>query len=322
MDYVLFLLSASVVVGAGVKLSKYGDALAAVSGLGRSFIGITLIALSTSIPELISSIGAITIVDAPDLAFGNVYGSNMFNMFIIFLLDFYFRKTDVYEGISESNILTALYAALVTVFSVLGFYIKVYIGHVSLISVIILILFLYSSYISYKLPDSDAPEEENGHGLTLGGVALRMSIAAFAIILSGLLLSKTADSIAASSGLGDSFVGSMFLAVVTSLPEASACYGAIKVGSVNMALGNLFGSNLFNMAIIPVTDAVYSHGPVFEHVSRGHMTAAVFATAAVLIPVIGIREKHLRIKFGGVSFHSVAIMVLYAVYSTYIYLVR
>lgn len=115
------------VIYAGIKLSEYGDALAAVTGLGRSFIGITLLALFTSLPELISTIGALTVVDNPDLAFGNVYGSNMFNMLTIFLLDISFRRTDVYRGISESNILTALYATIVTIFTTLGFYIKIYI---------------------------------------------------------------------------------------------------------------------------------------------------------------------------------------------------
>jgi len=310
-----------IVVGAGVKLSEYGDALATVTGLGRSFIGITLLALFTSLPELISTIGALTLVDSPDLAFGNVYGSNMFNMLTIFLLDFYFRKTDMYTGISESNILTALYAGLVTVFSVLGFYLKLYIGSVSIVTVVIAVLFIYSSYVSFKVLESDN-EDSDSTELTLAGVIVRMGVAALAIIFAGLLLSKTADAIAVKSGLGSSFVGSFFLAVVTSLPEVSACYGAIRIGSVNMAMGNLFGSNLFNMAIIPVADIVYIKGPIFNYISTGHIAAAVFATVAILIPVIGIRERNFRVKIFGVSFHSYSIVVLYVVYSIYLYMVR
>jgi len=321
VEYILFLISAVIVVGAGVKLSEYGDALAAVTGLGRSFIGITLLAFFTSLPELISTIGAITLVDSPDLAFGNVYGSNMFNMFTIFLLDAYFRKTDVYAGISESNILTALYAGLVTAFSILGFYIHIYIGPVSVITIVIIVLFFYSSYISYKVLETDS-DDDNETDMTLKGVILRMAIAAVCIVGAGLLLSETAGQIAVSTGLGGSFVGSFFLAVVTSLPEVSACYGAIRVGSVNMAMGNLFGSNLFNMAIIPVADLLYVKGPVFQAVSKGHITAAVFATIAIIIPVISIRERNFRIKIFGVSFHSISLVVLYAIYSAYLYLVR
>jgi len=320
VEYLLFLTSAVIVVGAGVKLSEYGDALAAVTGIGRSFIGITLLALFTSLPELISTIGAVTLVDNPDLAFGNVYGSNMFNMLTIFLLDAYFRKTDVYKGISESNIITALYAALVTVISVLGFYIKIYIGPISVVTLIVVILFIYSSYVSYRVMDSDE-DDDNKPTLTLNGVIIRMGTAAAVIVAAGLVLSTSADAIAVKTGLGGSFVGSFFLAVVTSLPEVSACYGAIRVGSVNMAMGNLFGSNLFNMAIIPVADIAYVKGPIFEHVSRGHMAAAVFATAAILIPIAAIRERNFRMKFLGVSFHSYAIVLLYMVYSVYIYMV-
>jgi len=309
------------VVGAGVKLSEYGDSLAAVTGLGRSFIGITLLALFTSLPELISTIGAITLVDSPDLAFGNVYGSNMFNMLTIFLLDAYFRKTDVYKGISEANILTALYAGLVTVFSLLGFYIDIYIGHVSVISIVVIALFIYSSYISYRVREKDEEGEEKTN-LTLRGVVIRMAFAALLIVGAGLLMSKTADAIAVRTGLGGSFVGSFFLAVVTSLPEVAACYGAIRVGSVNMALGNLFGSNLFNMAIIPVADILYIKGPIFKFVASSHMAAAAFATIAVIIPIIAIRERNFRLKIMGVAFHSYSLVVLYMIYSVYLYLVR
>lgn len=321
MDYILFLVSAAIVVGAGIKLSEYGDALAAVTGIGRSFIGITLLALFTSLPELISTLGAVMLVDSPDLAFGNVYGSNMFNMFTIFLLDAMFRKTDVYVGISESNILTALYAGLVTIFSILGFYINIYIGPISVITIVIIVLFIYSSYISFRVLEAE-DEDEGTNGHTLAGVLTGMAIAAGLIVGAGLMLSKTADSIAVSTGLGSSFVGAMFLAVVTSLPEVAACYGAIRVGSVNMAMGNLFGSNLFNMAIIPVADIAYGKGPIFDFVSRGHMVSAVFASMAVLIPVIGIRERNFRIKIFGISFHSYSLAVLYIIYSVYLYLVK
>jgi cation:H+ antiporter len=324
LDYILFLLSAIIVVGAGVKLSEYGDALAAVTGLGRSFIGLTLLAFFTSLPELISTIGAISLVDNPDLAFGNVYGSNMFNMFTIFLLDAWFRKTDVYVGISESNILSGLYAALLTALTLIGFFLKLSIfGFIGIVSPVVLIVFFYSSYISFKVvsPGED-DDDENDIAMTTSQVIIRLAVTAVIIVGAGLMLSKTADVVAIKTGLGGSFVGAFMLAVVTSLPEVSACYGAIRVGSVNMALGNLFGSNVFNMAIIPIADFVYGKGVIFEHVSQGHIVSAIFAIIAVLIPVIGIREREFRLRFFGVSFHSYSIVVLYVIYSIYLYVVR
>ncbi len=185
-----------------------------------------------------------------------------------------------------------------------------------------MVLFFYSSYVSYKVLEKDDDDEDETSEYTLKGVIFRMGLAALAIVVAGLMLSKTADSIATLTGLGGSFVGSFFLAVVTSLPEVAACYGAIRVGSVNMALGNLFGSNLFNMAIIPFADFVYVKGPIFNYVSKGHMAGAVFATVAILIPIIGIRERNFRVKILGVSFHSYSLVVLYMIYSAYLYLVR
>ena len=151
MYYLLFVISAALVIFAGVKLSVYADVLANKTGLGHSFIGVTLLALMTSLPELISSIGAVTVVDSPDLAFGNVYGSNAFNILIFFLMDMMFRKGGLYKNISTANFNVGIYAVLITVVSILPIVsLKTEFFHLSIFSPLLILIFTASVYTAYS----------------------------------------------------------------------------------------------------------------------------------------------------------------------------
>lgn len=327
MIYLIFLISAAVVVYSGLKLSVYGDAVAEKTGLGHSFVGIALIAFFTSLPELISTIGAVTIVDAPDLAFGNVFGSNMFNMLIIFILDAVFRKTDMYKDISLANWIAGFYAVIIMLFTMFGFTMNFSkINGISVLSVIIVILYFFSAYSTFKASSEDTAsekEDDDDEGISVKKAVYMFLFFAFLIVVAGLALSKTADSIAESTGLGRSFVGSFFLAIVTSLPELSSCYAAVRIGAVNMAIGGLFGSNVFNIVIIPVADFIYLKSPIFDAVAKTHLNSAIFAAAATVVALLGAREaKTLKLRFFGISPHSYVIFGLYIFYALYLYSVR
>ncbi|MCB4203660.1 sodium:calcium antiporter [Deferribacterales bacterium Es71-Z0220] len=321
MYFALFAISAFLVIFSGIKLSKYGDVIASKTPLGHSFVGVTFLALFTSLPELISSIGAVTIVDAPDLVFGNVYGSNMFNILIIFFLDALFKKDSVFKSVSLSNIVTASFAILLPLISAFGFLLNIKLfGVISGISLAIFIIYILSMYSAYRTIDmSDSEIEDEGMEISLNRAVFMFMFMASIIVFAGLLLSKSADEIAAVTGLGRTVVGSFLLALVTSLPEVSACVGAIKVGSPNMAIGNLFGSNVFNITIIPIADIFYKKGDIFTAASKINLIAAISSAIIVLIAVLGIQQDKLsKFRFGHISLYSVYILLFYVVYSTII----
>ena len=326
MDYLIFLVAAAAVVFSGIKLSQYGDIVAEISGLGHSFVGIVLISFFTSLPELISTIGAITVVDSPNLAFGNVYGSNIFNMFVIFVLDAVFRKTDLYIRVSRSNVVAGLYAVIIMLITILALTMDFpVILWINVISLVIFGTFLYSNYITYR--SSDGSEEHESSGENYDHVERKSVFGlffffAFVIVVSGLVMSKSADSIAVSSGLGQSFVGSFMLAVVTSLPEMAACFAALRIGAVNMAFGNLMGSNVFNMVILPFADLLYVKGDIYRHAEHVHIVSAFTACIVTVIAIAGIVEIKTRFKFKGIAVHSYAILGMYGIYTVYMYLAR
>lgn len=315
--FFLFFISAILVITAGIKLSEYGDVIAVKTKLGHSFVGITMLALFTSLPELISSVGSITVVDSPDLAFGNVYGSNIFNIFIIFILDFLFRKGSIFENVSFSNIISGLYGLLIMLVTFLGFIMDFpNIGWINILSIIIIVVFFVSVYNAYITSSLDlVPDVLEVENVSLNKAFLLFFINAVVIVFAGLLLSKSADQVAIITGLGQTVVGSLMLALVTSLPELSSCYGAIKVGAGNMAIGNLMGSNVFNMFIIPVVDIFYFKGNVFKFVEPEHLFTGLIGVILMVVTLLGInQDKFAKLKLGHISIYSVYILVIYIVY--------
>jgi cation:H+ antiporter len=321
MVFITFIISAILVVIAGVQLSKYAEVIADKTGIGHSFIGVTLLALFTSLPEFISSIGAVTIVDAPDLSFGNVYGSNMFNIFIIFILDAVFRKGSIYEGVSISNITTGIFAVLITListFALLGFDSQIW--NISIVGIIISFVFIFSVYSAFRhsLNESAAVENktdtDKAH-VPLSKAIIMFLIAAVVILGAGLMLSKSADGVAEVTGLGKTVVGSFMLAMVTSLPEISSSIGALRLGAPNMAIGNIFGSNVFNIFVIPVTDIFYRKGNIFQNVSSSYLEASIFASFIVILALLAIAQDKLsKLRIAHISIYSFIILGCYILY--------
>ncbi|MEN1761038.1 hypothetical protein [Anoxynatronum sibiricum] len=340
MEYIWFMVSALLVILAGNRLSAHGDSLAAHTKLGHGLVGGILIASVTSLPELASSISA-TMIGAPDIAFGNVYGSNAFNLMILAIVDLFQGKGSLLQIVRDSHILTAMFGILLTGISMLAIWITPYevfditIGWVSGYSILILFLYLFSAFLMVRyeektrqrLPEESKANSEKDRNLELSGCnldkqqaihgknALKKAVKGFilsgiVIVGAGILLSVNADVIAKNTGLGQTFVGTLLVAGATSLPELVAAIAAIRIGAYDMAVGNVLGSNIFNILILVVTDLAYVSGSVYQVVSMQHILTAGTAMILSSIAVIGLfyRSKRTILTLG---WDTVAILIGY-----------
>ena len=107
MVWLKFLLTLVIILLAGTKLARYGDAIGEKTGLGRIWIGLVLLALVTSMPELVTSVSAVALVGLPDLAFGTIFGSCLFNLAIIGLLDIMHHSTPILSKASSRHMASA-----------------------------------------------------------------------------------------------------------------------------------------------------------------------------------------------------------------------
>ena len=132
------------------------------------------------------------------------------------------------------------------------------------------------------------------------------------VVVGGFWLARTGQQIAELTHWGDSFVGALFLALVTSLPEVAVCLAAIKMGANEMALGNILGSNIFNLGIVFWADLAYRKGSILGGIGPAFYVAAGMGIVLVLVTALWLRMKSgPAARF--VVWNNVAIAAIYLV---------
>ena len=117
------------------------------------------------------------------------------------------------------------------------------------------------------------------------------------------------------------FVGSIFIAISTSLPEIAVTIAAAKIGTVDMAVGNLFGSNLFNIVILALDDILYTKGPILSYVSENHIVTAISAIMMTAIAIIGLTYRASK-KPLFFTWDSIGILIVYFITIFVLYTMR
>jgi cation:H+ antiporter len=309
-----------IILLSGTKLARYGDAIAEKTGLGRIWVGLILLALITSMPELVTGVSSVTLVGLPDLGLGTLLGSCIFNLVIIALLDILSRSGPVLSQASSRLILLAGAGILLAAIAAGGIvagekFPGLALGWVGVPSIVILILYLvavrqiFRSERSHQqiLPASPLRYE----GDSTKAVWLKFTLAAIAVIGAGIWLSFVGDEIAETYRLDTSFVGSLFLAIATSMPELVVAITALRLGAVDMAVADILGANMLDATHIFTVDLFYSKGAVLASVSRTHLITAGVTIVMSLIVILGLRFRQKRKTFFVVSWYAVALIVLY-----------
>ena len=323
--WVQFLVCASIVVVAGIKLVKYGDIIAEKTGLGGAWIGVVLLSVATSLPELFTGISAVALVGAPDLTIGNFFGANTWNLFNLALLDIASRNVPLLTRASMGHLLTAgLGMVLITLAAASIFIsaagIELGIGWIGLYSPIILLLYLFMVRMIFKHERQqsarlqvDVEETLNYGHVSLAKTYIYCAIAVVAVIGAGTWLAVLGDRIADITGLGECFVGSLFIAFTTTIPEFSVSFSALKLGAVDMAVANMVGSNLFNMAIIGMIDPIYIRGPILSYVSQVHILTALVVLLMTGIFIAGLVFSPQRKTRLGASWYAIALIGVFII---------
>ena len=325
-----FGICAAVILFAGVKLSYYGDIIAEKTGLGRTWIGVVLLASVTSLPELITGISSVALAGVPEIAAGDALGSCMFNVLIIALLDLMGGPSPLSARAHQGQVLTAgmgiFLLGLVTISLELGSQMPS-LGWVGVHSIVLVLLYmgamrLVFTYEKRRVAEFVEAVEYKGHGEISRKRAYTMyALNAAFIVAAATYLPYLGDEIARSTGLGQSFVGNIVIGASTSLPEIVVSLAALKIGAVDMAFGNLFGSNLFDMAILGIDDVFYTKGVLTSHVSANHQIAAVAAMTMTAVAVVGLTYRVTRKRLF-LAWDSWGIVAVYVLATVALYLRR
>ena len=321
MIWFKFILCLAVVLFAGTKLAQYGDAIAEKTGLGRIWIGLVLIAVITTMPELVTSVSSVALVHSADLALGTLLGSCCFNLAILALLDILHLHTPVLSMASPRHVITAGWGALLIALAAAsivagGRFSFLALGWVGIPSIVILILYLLGMWWIFRRERGQRLHAAPNTALqydkfTTRTVCIRFALAAAAVIAAGIWLAFIGDEISSTTGWGGTFVGSLFLAITTSAPELVVAITALRMGAVDLAVADILGANMLDIAMIVLVDLAQGQGFILSAVSKSHLIIAAVAVTMSLLVMVGLRFQRRRKVFRVVSWYTPLLIVLY-----------
>ena len=302
-----FIICAVIIFLAGRKLAFYGERIAEKTGLGKAWIGLILMASVTSMPELTVGISSTAIVGSADLAVGDVLGSCLFNLAILAMLDIFVPNHQhlFFVASSSRHILSAAFGMILVAMAGLGLFFEqdlVLIPGIGIMSFIFLFLYLLSIRIIFRFETVLKASETTGvetakETASLRHLIIQYSLYALITISAALLIPYFAEKIAVQTGLGNSFVGTFFIAASTSMPEIAVSIAAVRFGSIDLAIANLFGSNIFNILILAFDDLFYTKGILLKDASEGHIVTAFSCLIMNAIAIAGFTYRAPKKRF-------------------------
>src|SRR5688572_25366102 len=329
MIWVQFAATALVIVLAGVRLARYGDVLGEKTGLGRRWIGVVLLAATTSLPELFTGFGATALASLPDIALGDVLGSCMFNLMILSLMDAV-QPEPISARAHQGHALSIGFGLLLVGVAGAGLVADhrlPALGWIGLYSPVLIVLYFVAMRAIVRherhrrLQETREVAEELQYAeITLRSALVRYSLAALVVVAAALWLPRLGAELAQQTGLGEAFVGSLFVAITTSLPEIVVSLAAVRIGALDLGIGNVLGSNLFNMLILGLDDVFYPQGPLMADAGASHGISVVAIVMMNALFLIGLTLKVMTKRFV-VAWDTGAIAGVYMVAVALSYLV-
>ncbi|MBK1685649.1 sodium:calcium antiporter [Rhodoferax fermentans] len=328
-----FALCAILIGVAGYQLSLYGDVIARRTGMSGSWVGLALLATVTSLPELATGISSVTVANAPNLAVGDALGSCVVNLVFLVVIDTLFRKEPLWPRAGQGHVLAAAFGVLMLGFTLVSLLMsQVTPPQASVLSsvltplgfglttLVLLGLYLVAmrTVFAYErdhaVPKTATLDDQLP---TLRTALIRFAIAAFVVAGAGVWLPFVATDLANVMAWNKSFVGSLFVALATSLPELAVTLSALRLGALDMAIGNLLGSNLFNVLIIAVDDLFYRPGVLLANVSPVHAVTAASAITMTGLALVGLFFKPGGRVLRAMSWISLGLVCMYLL-NTYV----
>jgi cation:H+ antiporter len=302
LAWTAFGVAVAIIGAAGYRMCKAADDIAEISGLSRAWVGLLLLSIATSLPELVTGLSAIALFDAPNVAVGDALGSCVFNLLILVVLESLARGESLYARVGSGHTVSAAFGVVLAGFIAFSILVApaspaLHIGHLGLYTPVIFVAYFVALYTVFQHERRTIAAV--GHQPLMPGVdvqSLRTAVRRYAasaafVIAAGAVLPRIAVEIARQMGWSNTFVGTIFVAFATSVPEVAVSITAMTIGSIDMAVANLLGSNLFDMAIVALDDLVYTAGPILSAVSPSHAVTAVSAAVMSGVAIVGFSYR-------------------------------
>lgn len=295
-NYPSILLSWIALIGGLVLLTAGGEFLVSGAGklakrLGMSslLIGLTVVAFGTSMPELFVGLIA-TFQDHPDILTGNVIGSNIANVGLILGICALITPLPVKFKSVSRELYIVLTATLVLFFVAWHGYFPRFLGFIFVASLIFYTIQAFRQRANNKTSKQNEPEGDNANELTSLPLIILLIIIGLGLLPFGSnFFIKGAVDIARHFGVSDLVIGLTLAAVGTSLPELASCLAAIRQRQTNILVGNIIGSNLFNLLMVLGFCGILVPFPMSSNLFFRDIPI-MFSLSAVLLPILAVQQ--------------------------------
>lgn len=303
----VFILAAGAVWWAGTRLPSYVVALSDRTGIGHGVAGMLVLGGITSLPELATGTTA-AVIGVPLLSLNDILGSASLNLLLLAFADLVLGSRPLTSVVARPVTLIQGVLGMI-LFALVGAAIGIgggdWGGPVGAWAIVIFIAVILALIVSDRAerrpmwqvvnpPDLELVEEARQKSISTRKLAAVLGGLTAVILVGGVTLANTGDAIARETGLGAGVVGFLVVAIATSLPEASAIVGAMRHKRYELAVGEIFGSNMFNLAIILAIDLVATGDPVIDQAGDFEIAAAMLALVLTGIFVLGLIERRDR----------------------------
>jgi cation:H+ antiporter len=297
----VFAIAALAVVLAGIRLSHDGDVIAERTGLGGAWVGAILIGAATSLPELATDAFAVS-AGHLDLAVGDLFGSSMANMLLLAIAGLFSFHHHMLARVSVNQALVAAIGIGLTSVAAIGVLSgeTLTIGPIGWAPILIAVGYIVAMR-RLSLNRAEPPFEpmSAGSDVQSNGPTLRRALVSFAlasgvILVAARFLAEAAHDITVEYGLSSGVVGVLLLALTTSLPEVTVTVSSIRRGSIDLAVGNLLGSNAINMFLLAPLDVFHGPGSLLAEVDPKLAIGALVAIVMMGLTMVDILDRSAR----------------------------
>jgi cation:H+ antiporter len=325
LHVLLFIVAGLVITRAGTRLVRVADQLADCTGIGEAMTGALFLGASTSLPGITPSVAAAWNGHA-ELAMSNAVGGIAAQTAFLGIADCFNREANLeHQAASLPNILngTLVITLLGTVL------LTTELPAVTIFGVHPITPVLFMAYGAgmhlvrrchrhpqwrprwTRLTRPDEPDPAPVAPISLGRLLMIFGGLAGVLALAGWVVAYTGVALAQQTGLAESFVGGLFTAVATSMPELVTAIAAVRQGALTLAVGDIIGGNAFDVLFAAAADLVYRNGSIYHAIShreRFLMALAIVMTGVLVMGLVSREERGVA----NIGFESFLILLLYA----------
>jgi len=326
-----FVVAAGVIAWAGTVLTRAADVFADLTGIGEALVGAVLLGAMTSLAGVVTSL--VAAADGyPTLAVSNAIGGIAVQTLFLAVADLAYRRANLeHAAASLANLMnSALLLGLLVLLLLVVVSPAVTVWGVNPGSPLVLVAYVCGVSLAHRASEKprwrpvstretveDEPEDES-EDHSLGEVTVKLLVSGAFVAAAGYLVSQTGAELTERTPLSESFVGSLFTAVATSLPELVVSVQAVRRGALTLAVGNIVGGNSFEVLVVAAADFVYRDGSILHAASQSQ--AFIVGLTALLMAVLQIGLLH-RQRHGvaGIGWESTLVIVLFVAGYTVLY---